>query len=481
MLTRTLPDRIWPGRGTAELIMGSAGERSLLKAVRVATNSPLPTYTFLHMSSIKIDECCSKLKPRSCLLSGFTTLVKLPPVVKTQVVSVEIHADYKSDKSEIIEQKLVELLQENPENKLDINDCDVVICMACWEPDKDRLKRQIDSIRAQTHKSWHCIINDDASSERTWSQYQAVIGDDPRFSLYRNETNLGFYRNFEVALSRVPENVQFISLSDQDDNWYPEKLAVCLAEFKANTTLVYCDMRIVDENSKEISNTYWSGRKNNYTDADVLFLANTVTGAASIFRRNLLHDILPFPQAVGQVFHDHWIACVARCSGKLGYVDKVLYDYHQYGDSVIGRCDFEARGIGRRMKDATANIKHAGKLLRLKSWLLHKRVTALNVFHHEYLRLYLFAEILKMRVPDMQDDAERSLRMFSADWSAVFHLLRAHARIVLKRETTDDAEVRLAAAVFIFKLDRLYGLLFAKRILKRHCQSVNAAEETNTE
>ncbi len=472
MLTQTLPDKIWPGRGTACLVSGYAPNDSVLQGISVQVDGILSSSTLLQLATTQIDDCCTKTSPRSCLLSGFTTLVRFPPVKQTKVFTAEIRAEFKSNRYETVDHSTIELIQENPVSKVRISGCKVVICMACWEPDEEHLKRQIESIKAQTLRSWHCIINDDASSDDTWQRYQEIIDGDSRFSLFRNKNNLGFYRNFEVALSRVPEDTDYVALADQDDDWYPEKLATSIAAFDKDTMLVYCDMRIVDENSGTISETYWSGRKNNFRDADVLFLANTVTGAASVFRRDLLVDILPFPQAVGQVFHDHWIACVARCRGKLGYVDQALYDYYQYGNSVIGRCDFQARGVGKRVIDIAANAKHLGKVGKFKSWLLHKRVTALNIFHYEYLRLYLFAEILKMRLPGMQKDAGQGLRMFSASWSAIFHLLLAHLRIIFRKETTDDAEMRLAAAIFMFKLDRIYGRLFAGRIVKRHCRSL---------
>ena len=44
--------------------------------------------------------------------------------------------------------------------------------------------------------------------------------------LYRHEAKLGFYGNFERALSLVPANAELIALADQDDEWYPEKLEV---------------------------------------------------------------------------------------------------------------------------------------------------------------------------------------------------------------------------------------------------------------
>ena len=39
--------------------------------------------------------------------------------------------------------------------------------------------------------------------------------------LSRSESRLGFYRNFERALSMVPPSADYVTLCDQDDYWHP--------------------------------------------------------------------------------------------------------------------------------------------------------------------------------------------------------------------------------------------------------------------
>jgi hypothetical protein len=109
-----------------------------------------------------------------------------------------------------------------------------------------------------------------------------------------------------------------------------------LSYFDAATMLVYSDMKIVNERGEVLSNTYWTNRLNNHTNLASLLVCNTITGAASLFKRELLDYVLPFPQKVGQLFHDHWIACVAMLQGRVGYVDRPLYEYTQHSSNVIG-------------------------------------------------------------------------------------------------------------------------------------------------
>jgi glycosyltransferase involved in cell wall biosynthesis len=224
----------------------------------------------------------------------------------------------------------------------------VAVCMATFDPDPVLLERQIASIREQTHDSWVCLISDDGSSEERFEHLRALTADDPRFTLSRSSERLGFYLNFERALGMVPPEAAFVALADQDDRWYPRKLTQ-LVSACAGSRLAYSDMRIVDEGGRVLSESFWRERRNNHTNLASLLLANTVTGAASLFPRELLDLALPFPPRVGDAFHDQWIACVALATGPIAYLEEPLHDYVQHGAAARGHAaamrPWEARGL----------------------------------------------------------------------------------------------------------------------------------------
>jgi hypothetical protein len=217
----------------------------------------------------------------------------------------------------------------------------VTICMTTYEPNEEFLEVQLRSIQEQSYQEWVCLICDDYSSESTLSVIERLCQEEPRFHLLKNPDNVGFYLNFERCLRNVPRDSQFIALCDQDDVWHPDKLQRLLQEFDNSTSLVYSDMRLVDAKGEVLSDTYWSDRKNNYSKLDVLLVANTITGAASFFRASLLDLILPFPERIGDAYHDHWVALVAFLGGDIRYVDEPLYDYRQHGENIIGQTVFE--------------------------------------------------------------------------------------------------------------------------------------------
>jgi glycosyltransferase involved in cell wall biosynthesis len=214
----------------------------------------------------------------------------------------------------------------------------IAICMATYEPTADRLRRQLDSIREQIWRNWVCVISDDHSSPKAYADLQSQIAGDPRFILDRAPERLGFLRNFERAIRLAPEAADLISLADQDDRWDPDKLEVLAGALLANgsSRLVYSDVRIADSSGVILSESYWFERRNSYDSMATMMVANNVTGAAAMFRRELLDVALPFPPTgTGQeVYHDQWLALCALASGPLTYVDRPTHDYTRHQGSV---------------------------------------------------------------------------------------------------------------------------------------------------
>lgn len=85
------------------------------------------------------------------------------------------------------------------------------------------LSQQIDSILQQTHPILELIIQDDGSTDGTLSIAESYALRYPFVHVYQNTTNLGFNENFRTAVKRTKG--RFIALADQDDIWFPEKIA----------------------------------------------------------------------------------------------------------------------------------------------------------------------------------------------------------------------------------------------------------------
>jgi glycosyltransferase involved in cell wall biosynthesis len=356
----------------------------------------------------------------------------------------------------------------------------LTICLATWNPAPAAFARQIDTLIAQDFSDWVCIVSDDDSAKPILVKIREICARDPRFHLFRNERNLGFYRNFESALKRVPAGTRFVALCDQDDIWYPDKLSASLAAFKPETQLVYCDMRIVHESGDVVAPSYWTKRKNQYRDLEVLITANTVTGAASVFRAELLAKLLPFPDDLGNAFHDHWIACAALAAGGIEYVDRPLYDYIQHGSNVIGHVDFHhpphvARRVLHFIGGIFAPQKLKRRLVALRAWLLH-------VVFLQYRDLHLIAGTLRLRFAG-SPGLESATASFLAPNSWGVALALRHFSPRFARDVTGNMERRLAAALAVRRLNQYYVRRRAPGIVARirKARSANSASRELTE
>jgi glycosyltransferase involved in cell wall biosynthesis len=279
----------------------------------------------------------------------------------------------------------------------------IAICMATFNPRADLLRAQLDSIRGQTGVDWTCFISDDASDDQHYEELEAQVGGDRRFVLSRSPDRLGFYRNFERALTMIDGDFDFVALSDQDDRWNPDKLTRLL-DGLGGAQLVYSDQRVVASDGRIISPTYWTNRRNNYTNLISLLIANTVTGAASLFRRDLLEFALPFPAVPGEQYHDHWLALVALSVGDLAYIDEPLYDYVQHGNAVLGH---DVANVGSRGRPILQRLDPRRLAETVNGWA--------SAYFEVYLRLQALAQALLARCGGrMSRPKEMALRRFVA-------------------------------------------------------------------
>jgi glycosyltransferase involved in cell wall biosynthesis len=344
----------------------------------------------------------------------------------------------------------------------------VAICMTTYNPLPDLFRKQIESIQNQTHTNWICIISDDASSVAVRREIRDAIKGDDRFVFMENEKRLGFYLNYERCLRFAPADADFIALSDHDDNWFPDKLEALIAEFRDNTQLVYSDMHVVSRAGETLSKTFWITRKNNYRDLATLLFANTITGAASLFRSSLLPILLPFPKRMNDAFHDHWLALTAMVKGEIRFIKRPLYGYCQHNANVHGhRNEEKYPGPLRDLKGLVFAGRSLTRLQRAGQRILGD---AVQCYPH-ILHKIILAKTLLLRQPHTTSGKKRILNRIARIECSLMPLIIEQVRAVVSRRPSLGLEwlhlkiaagVRLSDIYYRSQKDRLY----LKRIRK---------------
>ena len=239
----------------------------------------------------------------------------------------------------------------------------------CTYNGSEFIEEQLRSILGQAVPAQEIVVSDDGSTDGTPAEVDRVFaawqvenpGQVVALRLIRNPVPLGVTANFEQALTACTGDL--IALSDQDDVWPPERLALLAAEFRARPELelLHTDARLVDEAGRPTGRTLLAtlgvspaerAAEHEGHAFDILLRRNIVTGATVMLRRGLVERARPFPAAW---VHDEWLSIVAAATGQVDLLELPLLDYRQHAGNQIGASSLDAAGkLGRLRAPRTA-------------------------------------------------------------------------------------------------------------------------------
>jgi glycosyltransferase involved in cell wall biosynthesis len=217
------------------------------------------------------------------------------------------------------------------------------------------LEEQLDSVLAQSYPSLEIIAIDDGSTDNTVAILKEYAARDPRITVYVNEQNLGYVRNFEKGCSL--SSGEYIALCDQDDYWLPDKVEKMVHAI-GNYPMVYCDSMLCDEKLNDIGrNISHLVHYQNFDDCRQLCVFSRMYGHATLITRFLFEKARPF---VKEVSHDGWLAYHATLYGGIYYLPEALVKYRQHAKNVYGV-------VGRKRKKPTPEARAQQKERELRN------------------------------------------------------------------------------------------------------------------
>ena len=245
---------------------------------------------------------------------------------------------------------------------------------------------QLDSILKQSRSVDHIVVSDDRSTDGTWEFLEAWAKTSPvRVTLIRNERQLGLSGNFEQAVAAVEADIIFSS--DQDDVWFPDKVAVLADVFERDpdVLLAHTDAMLIDAQGKDMGKTLFGERELSRSERkaisagnafDVYCRRNLVTGATAAFRKSLLELARPLPAGL---YHDAWLALMAAAIGKVRMLNVMSIGYRQHGSNLVGIRKLEMKEKFRRFRwslKATVPIKTTVRGIVAQRAVLLERLAA---------------------------------------------------------------------------------------------------------
>ncbi len=186
------------------------------------------------------------------------------------------------------------------------------------------LVQQLNTLIAQTYKNIEIIAVDDSSTDSTYEILKAYAAKYPYFHIYRNEKNVGFLKNFEIAMGYCKG--ELIALCDQDDLWHPQKIEKQVNAIGDNM-FIYHDSEFVNEDGAPI-NKKVSDIVNLYRgdSPEVFLFLSCVSGHAILMKKELLAHTGSFEG----YYHDWWLSYVATNVGSIDFLPECLVQYRQH-------------------------------------------------------------------------------------------------------------------------------------------------------
>lgn len=212
------------------------------------------------------------------------------------------------------------------------------------------LREQVRSICLQSLPPVEIVLSDDASRDGSVAVVRAAVeacarerpGQPVQLRVLENAVPLRVTKNFEQAIGACSS--ELIALSDQDDVWEPDRLALMVPAFERDAALLllHTDARLVDADRRDLGDSLFHALEVTPSEIerihagrafDVFLRRNLVTGATTVLRRSLLAQAFPLPV---EWVHDEWLGIVASAIGRVDVLEQALIEYRQHDANQIG-------------------------------------------------------------------------------------------------------------------------------------------------
>ena len=202
----------------------------------------------------------------------------------------------------------------------------ISVCLATYNGQRF-IERQLTSILAQLGAEDEVVVADDGSVDDTLSIIKRL--NDSRIRIVDGAHRHSPIWNFEQSL--MAARGDYIFLSDQDDEWMADKVAVTM-RYLQDYDCVVSDNKVVAPDGQVIAPSFYAvngTRPGRYYN---LLVKNGYLGCCMAFRRNVLESSLPFPADIPM--HDIWIGNVAAFFYTVCFIPEKLMTYNRHGDNA---------------------------------------------------------------------------------------------------------------------------------------------------
>jgi len=231
----------------------------------------------------------------------------------------------------------------------------------------DFIERTLESVLAQTYRSYEVIVVDDGSSDGTHQiveRWLARTGVEGRCIRQPNK-KIAAARNSGMKASRG----EFIALLDHDDLWTPLKLETVMAEFVSHPDVdLVCHNERITRDGETVRITRNGPWVEDMYDS-LLFKGNALSPSATVVRKDKALAIGGFredPEFNTVEDYDFWMRLSQRA--RFHFLDRVLGEYTLVERAASRRIEYHTSNTESMLKDHFRSLfgKNPGLLARLR-------------------------------------------------------------------------------------------------------------------
>lgn len=214
----------------------------------------------------------------------------------------------------------------------------------------DFIERTLESVRAQTYRSYEIVVVDDGSTDAThevverWFARTGIAG----VCIRQPNKKIAAARNTGMRAARG----DFIALLDHDDLWDAEKLTAAMAEFEKHP-----EVDLVCHNERITRDGVIVGITRNGPAVEamyefLLFKGNALSPSAAVVRKDKALAIGGFredPEFNTVEDYDFWMRLSQR--GRFHFLDRVLGEYVLVERAASRRIEYHAANTVRMLQD----------------------------------------------------------------------------------------------------------------------------------
>lgn len=218
----------------------------------------------------------------------------------------------------------------------------ISVAMTTYNGEK-YIKEQIYSILNQTHPVDEIIICDDCSSDNTEiiiNRIQSENSTKTQITFIKNESNLGYIKNFYKAISLTKGDIIF--LSDQDDIWCETKVETMIKVMNDSKVKVLCSNFDIIDQDGNISDTgyvlpnFIKNAESGLNDIkmDMLIYGNIAQGCTYCFSSDVKN--LYLQTKCFDIIHDYQIMMIGAILEGAFFLNEKLIKYRIHLSDSVG-------------------------------------------------------------------------------------------------------------------------------------------------